>query len=162
MAYRDNHPWQRKLRGARRYYRGLERRAAAFSPDLRGGNWFDLYHTHFDWLGHGRRGEAHRRQHLTALFTAFHRVAEQARTSGRPLQVWLSIAADHEVEQDALYVHSANPNGTPFPYPFPGVEWGVPVPRFLQGLVDEATHDVGYFEYEGQRQYVVRERVSGV
>ena|SRR5688572_17580 len=160
MAYRNTDRWRRKFRGARRYYRGLERRAARFSFDLSAGNWFDLHHTHFDWVGHGRRGTRHRRRHLTALFTAFRRVVDQARASGRPLQVWLSVAADHEVEQDALYLHSANPNGTPFPYPFSGVEWSVEVPPFLRDFVGDGSKEIGYLEYEGQPQYVVRERGS--
>lgn len=159
MPNRSSRPWERKFRGARRYYRGLERRAASFSPDLLGGNWFDLHHWHFDRVGHGRRGGRHRRQHLAALFTAFRRVSAQARTSGRPLQVFASVSADGEVEQDALYVHSANPNGTPFPYPHPGVEWCNSIPSVLLEFADAASDAIGYLEYEGTHTYVVRERV---
>jgi hypothetical protein len=159
---RDSRPRKRKFRGARRYYRGLDRRASSFAPNLGTGNWFDLYHTHFDWVGHGRRGARHRRQHLAALFAAFRQVAAQVRESDQPVQVWLSVAADHEVEQDALYVHSANPNGTPFPYPFPGVEWNVHVPAFLSEFVQDAVHEVGFLEYEGAPQYIVRVRSSTI
>jgi len=74
--------------------------------------------------------------------------------------VWLSIAADRKVEQDALYIHSANPNGTPFPYPFPSADWNVPVPEFLVEFVHEETQQLGYFQYEAQPQYVVRQRPS--
>jgi hypothetical protein len=131
-----------------------------FSVDLRTENWFDLSHTHFDWPGHGRRGARHRRQHLAALFTAFRRAIEQTRTAERPLQVWVSIAPDNEPEQDALYVHSPNPNGTQFPYAFRGVQWNANAPPFLRDFVADPSWDLGRLDADGQIWYVVREKLA--
>ena len=66
----------KKLRGGRRYYRALTSRAESFRIDLSETSWYDLWHTHFDWCGYGRRGRRHRRPHLEALFTAFGRALD--------------------------------------------------------------------------------------
>src|SRR6478735_4039016 len=62
---------KRRLRGQRRYIRGVQRRAASFNVDLRPDAWWDLWHYHADWDGWGNRGWSLRCAHLRALATVF-------------------------------------------------------------------------------------------
>lgn len=149
-----------KLRGGKRYYARLRRRAASFSVDLAPPHWYDLWHTHFDWPGHSRGSGRARRAHLDALFTAFRRVLQQAAagTAVPDVQVFVSIAPDAEAEQDALYVHTPNPNGTPFPYRFEGIQWGVVPPPILRPFVHNEPWEVGAAGGEQTGWWVVRPR----
>jgi hypothetical protein len=161
MRSRQIFPWKKRFRGARRYYEALQVRAETFSLDLREGHWFDLWHEHFDFDGHGRRGVKHRREHLAALLTAFQRAVRQARESGHPLQVFASIAPETQPEQDALYVHSPNPHGTPFPHPFKDTTWDAKVPTRVPGLREfllSGQWELGSRSVEGEMWYVIREK----
>jgi hypothetical protein len=148
----------RKLRGGRRYYARLRHRAATFSVDLAPGRWYDLWHAHFDWRGHSRAGVRARRAHLDALFTAFRRALVQVADAKIAVQVFVSIAPDRESEQDALYVHTPNPNGTTFPYSFEDVQWGVAPPPILRAYVRDEPWDVGAALGEQAGWWVVRPR----
>jgi len=145
----------KKLRGGRRYYRALTSRAESFRIDLSETSWYDLWHTHFDWCGYGRRGRRHRRPHLEALFTAFGRALDQAKESRKPVQVFVSIASVAECEQDALYVHTPNPNGTPFPYRFNGVVWGVKPPDSVRHHLAVPHWRVGRIQSNDQVTWVI-------
>jgi hypothetical protein len=135
----------KKLRGGRRYYERLRKRAREFSIDLRSDQWFDLWHEHFDWHGVSRRGGRHRAEHLRAAFVAFKRVVNQCIASDRPVQVFVSIAPASEAYQDALYVHTPNPNGTPFPHVFEGIWCGVVPPALVRDFVQSEPWDTGAF-----------------
>lgn len=152
----------RKLRGGRRYYARLRERAATFSVDLGPASWYDLWHTHFDWRGHSHGSGRARRAHLDALFTAFRRVLVQAADSTIAVQVFVSIASDRESEQDALYVHTPNPNGSPFPYAFEGVRWDVAPPPILRPFVQGEPWDVGAVDVERSVWWMVRPRPGTV
>lgn len=131
----------RKFRDARRYYRTLAREAAQFIVTLEP-PWFDLWHTHPDWHGDGNRSWKHRRRHLEAGFTMFRRVVEQLRDWPVPHQVWLVIDAVDSA-QDAVYVHTPNPNADNFPYPFDHVRWDAEVPERLKPFVTESEWQFG-------------------
>lgn len=124
----------KKLRGGKRYYKGLRERASTFGLDLDSGRTYDLWHKHFDWHGHSRRGVRHRAEHLAALFVAFKRALVETSASSVPAQVFVSLAPACHSEQDALYVHTPNPNGTPFPHSFNGVRWDIATQLFFVGL----------------------------
>lgn len=146
----------KKLRGVSRYVRRLNSTANSFSVKLTDDNWFDLWHYHFDWHGYGRRDWALRQLHLKALFVAFERVLSQVQESGARLQVFVSIAPMPHADQDALYVHGQNPNGTPFSCQYAGVEWDVPPPSFLRPFVADRPWRVGLLTKDNQRWWVVR------
>jgi len=152
-----NNPVKR-LRGGRRYFARLKERAATFEVDLGPLQWYDLWHQHFDWHEYAQRCHRYRRQHLEALFTAFRRVLQQASEAGRPVQVFVSIAPESEPGQDALYVHTPNPNGTPFPHSFERVNWQAAPPMFIRSFVDEEPWEVGALEQDGSTWWIVRAR----
>ena len=158
----------KKLRGGKRYYTQLRRRAATLSVDLTPGQWYDLWHQHFDWVGRSRRGGRARAEHLAALFVAFERMLAQTANANMPVQVFLSIAPESNAEEDALYVHTPNPNGTPFSNALEGVTWGVPPPPFLRVFVENERWEVGRMWEVGstgagrQAWWVVRPRFESV
>jgi hypothetical protein len=145
----------KKLRGGRRYYRALTSRAESFRIDLSETSWYDLWHTHFDWGGYGRRGPRQRRPHLAALFTAFRRALDQAKESKTPLQLFVSIAPAAACEQDALYVHTPNQNGTPFPFRFDGVVWDVKPPDVVRPYLSDIGWRIGRLRHNDQTTWVI-------
>jgi hypothetical protein len=73
--------------------------------------WFDLWHTHPSDSAANRWAN---------LLSAWASVEAAGRASGRPWQSWLVIEPD-EPRDDAVYLHTPNPNRDNFPYPFEGV-----------------------------------------
>ena len=81
----------------------------------------------------------------------------QVGSTTEPVQVFVSIAPASEAEQDALYVHSPNPNGTLFPHPFEGVRWDASRRHWSAGFVENESWQVGVVTAaDGQQWWVVR------
>ena len=148
----------KKLRGGRRYYAKLKERSATFAVDLEASQWYDLWHKHFDWYGYGRRDRRARQAHRTALFTAFSRILVQVAQIDRPVQVFVSIAPDRTPEDDALYLHTPNPNGTPYPHSFDGVDWKIRPPAFLSRFTKGEPWELGALKKDGATWWIVRAR----
>jgi hypothetical protein len=147
-------PWRKRFRHRKRYYRRLEREAAGFRIDVDG--WFDLWHTHPDWRGDGNRSGRDRRRHLAAGFTIFRNLLRQARESGRPMQVFFAIEA-LDSAQDAVYVHTPNPNRDNFPVRLERFTWDVPPPVILREFLTEPGWQLGRLD-RAPGSYVVRPR----
>jgi hypothetical protein len=97
-----------------RYYFDLKRKTNTFQVELGPKQWCDLWHQHFDWKGFGDKGWLHRRRHLTALLVALSRARQELTNAAIPYQVFASLHLN-DSGSDAIYVHTENPNGTPFP-----------------------------------------------
>jgi len=76
--------------------------------------WFDLWHYHADFSGYGNLSASHRRRHLAAHADFFRRAAGDLHQRSEPFQLWLYLNRS-DAGTDAVYVHTPNPNGTPFP-----------------------------------------------
>lgn len=122
-------------------------------PD--GGEWFDLWHTHVDWRGEGNADPDVRRECLRVLFAAWERVEALGTTLAVPWQSWVVINVE-DSGQDAVYLHTPNPNRDNFPYPFRDVAWGAVPPEWLAEFVAGDEYDVGRSEFEGAGLYWVR------
>lgn len=155
--YEPGHP-RKRFRHARRYYRRLRRRAEAFELSRPGG-WYDMWHTHPDWRGDGNRGGRHRRRHLEAGFIMSERALRQAAATGRPMQVFMSIMV-RDAAQDAVWVHTPNPNRDNFPFTFPDVQWDVPPPPILRDLLAGRPWQLGRLP-GSPGVYWIREREKG-
>jgi hypothetical protein len=118
------------------------------SPDA----WYDLWHTHVDWDGLGNSDAEFRKQSLAKLFRLFESLLEQAQRLPGPSNVWLLYVPGNS-EDDSVYVHTPNPNGTPFPYEFEGVSWGVQPPQALAQFL-RPEHEVGSSTYNGEMFWV--------
>ena len=123
----------RKVRGQRRYYGNLARVVdRVFVHD----DWYAHRHWHVDRHGLGNVSWPARRAHLVVLFALFRRVLELAKARTNPYQCFVVIEP-YDSAQDAVYIHSPNPNGEEFPIPF-GVDWEADVPERLREFMDPA------------------------
>jgi hypothetical protein len=135
----------------RDYYRKLSKKSRTFSIRMDKKHWCDLYHEHFDWDGKGNASKTDRVKHLNALFRALRRTRVELSTYGRPYQLFAYIDLDNSAN-DALYVHTPNPNGTPFPNPIESISVVVQAPPVVAARINVA-------EYEVRRCTSVNERV---
>jgi hypothetical protein len=125
----------------RSYYRRLSREVRKFEVDLPAKKWCDLWHTHFDWDGYGDRGWLDRRRHLRALFVALTRARRELAAQSIPYQLFAAVYPASSSD-DALYVHTENPNSTPFPFEFPDTQPTAGLPPLLATFVDPRRYRV--------------------
>jgi hypothetical protein len=147
---------RRRVRGRRRYYRTLRREAETFS--VRPMGQYDYMHWHVDWSGLGNLRWRERREHLAALFTMFRRLLAETSEWSTPHQAWLQIDA-YDGSQDAVYLHTANPNAENFPNPFAGVDWNAPIPDRLREFMTEPSWEFGRIDHYWTH-FVVRPRLA--
>jgi hypothetical protein len=102
--------------------------------------WCDYSHQHFDWDGLGNRSWFDRRRHLAALLHAFRRAQVELMHFCEPHQVFASVTPSDSAN-DAVYVHTPNPNQTPFPM-VPYGERVSSLPPLLAGRIDMARYRV--------------------
>lgn len=120
--------------------------------------WFDHWHLHVDWKGRARRAE--NRPASIAVALKLLKAAEDVATSTRqPVQVWLALGPT--CMDDAVYLHSRNANGTPFPHSFDNVNWEMDAPDWLP--IRLGTHALGKAQYdEGTVLIVIGRDLLGV
>lgn len=121
-------------------------------------SWYDLWHTHVDWRSEGDRSPKKRQVFLQVLFTLFRRLASQARQR-TACQVWLLVYPANS-GQDAVFVHTPNPNHDNFPFSFEHVTWSITVPSLLAHWIDLEEEEVGESRFEGEQVYWVRKKLS--
>lgn len=105
---------RKKLRGVRRYFRGVFSKVESFTLDVTDGVWYDFWHYHPDWYGYGNLNWSMRARHLEALARSFGRFAQQLSQFHEPYQLWIYLDVQ-DAAQDAVYVHTPNPNRDDFP-----------------------------------------------
>ena len=135
----------------------MDGRFEARLPDT--GEWFDLWHTHVDWRGEGNASQDARRDCIRALFNAWKRVEAFGETLATPWQSWLVVDAA-DAGQDAVFLHTPNPNRDNFPYPFSDVAWGAVPPEWLAEFVAGDECEVGRSDFEGAALYWIRRPAS--
>jgi hypothetical protein len=129
-------------------------------PRVPASDWFDLWHWHPAFERDGLTGSDENRNRLRSLFAAWSHVENAAGQLARPWQAWLVIDCS-DPEQDAVYLHTPNPNRDNFPYLFEGVTWGIRPPEGLAEFMAGSGLEVGCSECEGTVLYWVR-RLNGV
>src|SRR5258708_27262684 len=84
--------------------------------DFSGGpkSWFDLWHTHVDWGGEGNKDWKKREKFLTELLGLYEQYKVSLSKYPRDYQLWVKID-DKDSGQDAVYIHTKNPNTDNFP-----------------------------------------------
>jgi hypothetical protein len=152
-------PWPRrkKLRGGRRYFARLERWPETVRVSLTADNWYDLWHLHPDFHGWTWRGGRARRAHLRVLFAALDRVVTEVGPAEHPVQVFVHVSRD-DPPSDAIYVHTPNPNTTPFPFRFEGCTFGEPPPAWFAPFVDSSRMEVGTAQSPDGPLYLIAPR----
>lgn len=117
-------------------------------------DWFEFWHTHLDWDGEGNASPEARRPYLIGLFRLLERLQELARSYPHPSQLWIYIL-EKDSAQDAVYIHTKNPNRDSFPLDFGFVDFKVDCPNWLMEFVQPDLHRVGRDVYEGVVSYYV-------
>lgn len=89
--------------------------------DFSGGpkSWFDLWHTHVDWDGEGNGDWEKRKQFINELLNLYEEYKIKLKEYPLDFQLWITID-DSDSGQDAVYIHSKNPNSDNFPINVPG------------------------------------------
>lgn len=109
----------KKHRGLKRYYKGLATRNnfdGAGSPDFANPDgWFDYWHEHFDNKGYGNTSFKRRAPHLDMLFRHFDILVQKTKNLDKPFQLY-AILLDYDSYDDALFLHTPNPNNSQFPF----------------------------------------------
>jgi hypothetical protein len=135
-----------------RYLAERERIALDQFANLDMTSWFDYWHEHPDFKIKANRAKSMVANLTYSLLKEMEQLASE-RTD--PIQIWATLCEN--TGNNAIYVHSHNPNGTPFPYTFEGVRWGVTEPPEAVGLIDQA-HEFGKREYEDEVVYYIRQK----
>ncbi|QNF34635.1 hypothetical protein HUW51_18580 [Adhaeribacter swui] len=108
----------KKLRGQRRYYRNLQKlknfKNNALDLSGNSNSWFDLWHIHFDWKGLGNKSWKKRKPHLDSLIKHFNSFEESLNSYPKPFHLF-AIIHDYDSSDDAVYIHTSNPNQNNFP-----------------------------------------------
>ena len=138
----------------RRYYRKLTSKSRNYAVRMDKKQWCDLHHDHFDWDGKGNTGRAHRVRHLNALLRALRRARIELERYGRPYQLFAYVDLKNSAN-DALYVHTPNPNGTEFPNPIGSVSVPAQAPPLLGARVDPRHYEVRRYGESGSIFYVI-------
>lgn len=88
--------------------------------DFSGGNnsWFDLWHTHVDWKGEGNKNWTKRKKFLGELIQLYNQYKSELKDYPHDYQLWITID-DADSGQDAVYIHTKNPNADNFPIKVP-------------------------------------------
>ena len=144
---------RRYLKKMTRYWAAEETRANATLDRVQESEWFDYWHTHLDWKGRGNRHVSDR----TTVAAGLLRLLKRAVSSEREdVQCWVMLAQD--TGQSALYLHSPNPQGTPWPHPFDGVTWDIELPGWLEPLLSSDGLQAGRWGSGESQRLLVRVR----
>ena len=129
--------------------------SGALARQLEGVSWFDLWHTHVDWSAQAEHAPERCSHHFLELFTIWDEVDRIGCQLKTPWQSWVLIDPVSPSE-DAVYLHTLNPNQDNFPYPFEDVKWGVELPVWLTEYVSNMNVEMGRSEPTGDVLYWVR------
>ena len=106
----------KKFRGKRRYFKNLEHEFKNYSSPayIAADEWFNDWHAHPDFYGHGNTSLRIRKAHLRIASSALQNMRQKLAEKQIEHQVYITIVLE-DASQDALHVHTTNPDGTPFP-----------------------------------------------
>lgn len=135
--------------------RGLA--ADAFTLELSGDSWFELMHWHPDMRGWGNAGSDARHTCLLLVRRYLAKAMQALATWPVPSQCW-ALIDPADSGQDAVYVHTRNPNRDNFPYDFDEVTWDVAGPAWLAAVFPENAYRVGRSGAEEESLYWVLQR----
>ena len=120
-------------------------------------SWFDLWHTHVDWKSKGNRYPETRHDAAVLTYTVLKLAEQNAIKRIEPIQVW-AIFCDNTGD-NAIYYHTPNANGTPFPYTFEDVAWDISPSDELKSLPVDSQYQWGvYSSPENELIYFLRSR----
>ena len=153
LPRRTKHVSRRKLRGKRRYFRAVRMRAAEHRFESGPDAWWDLWHYHADWSGWGNRSWKHRVEHIRALCTVYRSILDHSEHL-ETCQAWISLDED-DACRDATFLHTPNPNRTPFPIVL-DIAWGPsPLETLFAAMLPDVDLRFGTLDTDTGRLHIV-------
>jgi hypothetical protein len=134
----------KKFRGKKRYFFNLWTQVNTFQLELDHESWFDFYHIHLDWNGVGNESTKIRREHIKAYLALYERVLNQLKMFKGPYQSWIFLD-EVDASQDALFIHSPNPNDDNFPFKIDKLNWDCEIPKIFSDLIEQKKFSVGRY-----------------
>ena len=119
--------------------------------------WFDLWHTHLDFFGLGNTSLKVRRAHIKAQLTLYENLIDKLQQLNQPYQTWIEIN-ELEAGQDAVYIHTKNPNSDNFPLIINELKWNQSLPHFLEDLIDLNRFHVGQYKEDDSTFYIIQSK----
>lgn len=154
LAHTGNAP-KRKIRGKRRYFKKVQIKAEKFSLPLTNEDWYDDWHYHADWEGVGNLGWNHRKQHILSLCHVYKNIAENLKSYPNRHQLWFYLNQG-DAGQDAVFIHTPNPNGENFPKKMNNTTWGEPIiESFFAELLPQYSFRSGYCYWLGTKTFFI-------
>ncbi|MBR9859588.1 hypothetical protein GYB22_02330 [bacterium] len=131
--------------------------------DLTGGpdSWFDMWHTHVDWHGDGNKDWQTRKKYLDGLVDLFKELKIRLTNYPKPFQLWIWIL-ESDSSQDAVYVHSPNPNAHNFPITMDPVNRPEPKYKQLKDYIDGLGLEIIIDNFENELQFYLFDKQTGV
>lgn len=145
----------KKFRGKRRYFHNLRKAELVENQGIDFGedDWFDYWHTHLDWFGYGNTSLKMRKQHIQSFLKLMANLEVELEQRGKPYQLWLQLSTN-DAGEDAVYIHTENPNADNFPYIYTGPTKKIEqLPNFLEGIIDEQAYEIICYEVEANELY---------
>ena len=105
----------KKFRGKKKYFTRLKTHTVPYEITNDQSEWFDFWHTHYDWQGVGNTNWKMRKPHLDVLFEHFKLYEQKLKTFPKPFQLFI-ILHDTDSSSDAIYIHQENENQNNFPF----------------------------------------------
>jgi len=140
----------------KRLERYLAKQVAQSSRSIRSKSledWFDLWHIHPDL-----KSRADRIATLVAEATIELLQVAEEHFVHRASRIQAFAILCESTGDNAVYLHTENPNGSEFPYAFSGVVWGVGLPGELSSVSVPSTHEIGRAQYQSGVVHLVRAR----
>ncbi|WP_223621631.1 hypothetical protein [Lysobacter sp. ESA13C] len=146
---------RRYLKRMEAYWARVERRRRSFDW-ITDNDFFDFWHTHIDWRGRGNRSLPDRMRVAELTYRLLLDLNAFARSRSFPVQCWATLCED--TGSNAVYLHSANPNGVPFPYEFDRAEWDVEPPLEAASITPTQPYRIGRIRYQDSTTHIIQLR----
>ncbi|MEY8351308.1 hypothetical protein AALF16_24165 [Bacillus cereus] len=152
----------KKFRGKKRYFRQLWDKTNIHTCyiELNNKSWFDFWHTHLDFWGVGNNSLKFRKEHIKAHIAFYNNLLVKLETLNKPYQSWVSIDIN-DAGQDAVYIHTPNPNSDNYPYKNYDINWNCSIPCMFKELVDLDKYNVGFSSSEYGEIYYIQSKFYG-
>ena len=153
----------KKFRGKKRYFKNMWKMVYSDQLELDIESWFDFYHIHLDWYGVGNENIKIRREHIKAYLALYEKVLNQLTGFEEPYQSWISLDGK-DSGQDALFVHTPNPNDYNFPLRIDKLNWSCDIPATFLDLIDKEKFNIGYYSssFGDGHGYVIQSKNQGI
>lgn len=119
-------------------------------------DWFDFWHTHPDWNFKGNRDNEMKSWVNSITYKVLNEIELHAKEQRNRVQIWATICED--TGNNAVFIHSKNPNGTQYPYDFSDVQWDIDTPEEIKDIVNHSEHEVGKSIIDNEVIFYIRKK----